>query len=156
MLEELVQVENKKFIGMELRTSNDKGKGDIEIPKHWSLFVEKELWTKVHNKVSEKIYALYTKYENDHTGPYSLIIAYEVRDFPEVLAEDLVKIDSPASSYKKYTISGAFPEKLITQWQDLWSSNMQRKFTVDFELYDESFSFESGDSSGSSIWIAVD
>lgn len=149
-------LESKKIVGIEVRTQNEEGKYDVDIPKHWNRFFQEGISSLVPNKGSEKVYALYNKYEGDHTKPYSLVIGHEVTEAPESLPEPLVSVDVPKASYACYSLDGKYPDSLIAGWKGIWSdSQLNRVYSADFEIYDENFDFLSGEASGASIWIGV-
>jgi predicted transcriptional regulator YdeE len=155
MSQTVVILNKKNFVGVELRTSNEKGKAEIDIPKHWENFFKENIADQISNKSSEKVYALYTNYEGDHTQPYSLIIAFEVNQIPETLPDGLVSVQVPEASYLQYPVEGKFPESIIKKYQEVWSADIERTFSVDFEVYDENFDSKSGDSSGINLLIGV-
>ncbi|SCA62567.1 Putative transcriptional regulator protein YobU [Chlamydiales bacterium SCGC AG-110-M15] len=155
MNQAMIALDTKKFAGIELRTINEEGKADVDIPKLWGRFFEENIGAQILNKSSEKIYALYTNYEGDHTQPYTVIIAYEVDEMPKNLAEGLVFVEVPKASYAHFPVEGKFPESCVVKWQEIWNSDLKRAFVADFEVYDESFDMMSGDSSGLSILIGL-
>jgi len=132
-------VENQKlrlFIGLELRTDNEKCSS--EMPIHKDRFFKENTITKIPNKINGNILALYTDYEGDYTKPYSWILGCEVSSLAEIPA-GLVGKTIPESKYAVFTTQGDFPQGLIAAWQAIWKSNLSRSYTSDFELYRSDF-----------------
>lgn len=128
--------DEKFFIGLELRTSNETC--SLEMPAHKEKFFNENILAKIPNKINGKIFALYTNYEGDYTKPYSWILGCEVSTLDEV-PEGLIGKVIPASNYAVFTTQGKFPEGLIAAWQTIWQANFERSYTSDFELYASNF-----------------
>lgn len=132
-------IENQKqkyFIGMELRTDNDKC--SLEMPAHKDKFFKENTLAKIPNKISEDILAVYTDYEGDQTKPYSWILGCEVSNLNNVPGGLVGKIIAPAQ-YAVFTTQGTFPNGLIAVWQEIWKSNLKRSYSTDFEIYRSTF-----------------
>jgi len=126
------------IIGIECRTKNGADYAAVDIPAHWEKFKSQDIYNKVPNKVSDECYGLYTNYESDHMGAYSLIIGYRVSSIDEI-PEGMVGRVIPESAYAVFDVSGEFPKSLIATWEKIWSLNLNRAYTGDFELYTEKF-----------------
>ncbi len=127
---------NKFFIGLELRTNNEEC--SLAMPAHKERFFKEKILSKIPNKTSGDILALYTNYEGDYTKPYSWILGCEVSSLEHV-PEGLVGKIIPQSKYAVYTTKGEFPQGLIAAWQDIWKSSLPRSYTTDFEVYPSDF-----------------
>ena len=132
----LVEQGQKYFIGLELRTDNQKCA--LEMPAHKEKFFRENILGKISNKNSGDILALYTDYEGDYTLPYSWILGCEVSSLDEI-PEGLVGRVIPASKYALFTTKGNFPDGLIEAWKAVWKSNLTRCYTSDFEVYSSNF-----------------
>src|SRR5579863_5864276 len=126
----------KFFIGLELRTSNEEC--STAMPAHKDKFFRQNIASKIPNKISGNILALYTDYEGDYSKPYSWILGCEVSSLDEIPAGLVGKV-IPESKYAIFTTQGEFPQGLITAWQAVWKSNLPRSYTSDFELYRSDF-----------------
>lgn len=146
----------KKIVGLEIKTSNQDGRAMKDIPPLWQRFYSENLKNQIENRVSDVVYGLYTNYEGDHTQPYSLIVGYEVEQKPEKLPVGCSFYETQESSYVCIPTEGAFPDGLIEAWNFVWGSKLKRRFTHDFEVYDETFDPTSGSSSGVHLYIAVE
>ena len=125
-------------IGIELRTVNQPGRADVEIPQHWDRFIRENVLEGIPHKKNEKVFVLYTDYEGDFTQPYSMIIGCEVASLTEI-PDGLVGKTIPAGTYALFPAEGAFPESVMQAWQDIWNSSVNRAYTVDFETYPADF-----------------
>jgi predicted transcriptional regulator YdeE len=128
--------DRKFFIGLELRTNNQEC--SLMMPAHKERFFKENILSKIPNKVSGDILAVYTDYEGDHTKPYSWILGCEVSSLAKV-PEGLYGKIIPASKYAVFTTKGAFPQGLIAVWQEVWKLNLPRSYTTDFEVYRKDF-----------------
>lgn len=124
------------FIGLELRTNNEECSSTM--PAHKERFFLEDVPSKIPNKISGDILALYTDYEGDCTKPYSWILGCEVANLEEIPSGLVGKI-IPESNYAVFTTQGGFPEGLIAAWQAIWKSNLSRSYTTDFEVYRANF-----------------
>jgi len=146
----------KKIVGLEIRTSNVNGQAASDIPKLWERFYCEGIKDKIMGRASEKVFAVYTKYEGDFMMPYSLVIGCEVNAVPVDIPDGCVFIETMPSSFSKIPVSGDFPSGLISAWERVWSSDFNRAYTCDFEVYDESFDPTTGSSSGLELLIATE
>jgi len=132
----LVEVREKYFIGLELRTDNEKC--SVEMPAHKERFFRENILGKIPNKKNGEILALYTDYEGDYSLPYSWILGCEVSSLDEI-PEGLVARVIPTSKYALFTTKGSFPDGLIEAWKAVWKSDLTRSYTSDFEVYSSDF-----------------
>jgi len=78
---------------------------------------------------------LYTDYESDFTKPYTTILGYAVKDI-EQIPVGMVYKEIPAGTYVEINTTGDVHDGIvIKEWIKIWNSNLQRKYTVDFECY---------------------
>ncbi len=77
----LTVIAEMRVIGLALRTSNAKegNPATAQIGGLWRKFLEESLIEKIPNRKDEGvILGVYTNYESDHTGLYSLVVSAEV------------------------------------------------------------------------------
>ena len=131
-----------KVIGFEARTSNSL-EGDrvtAKIPGLWKRFFEERLEEKIPSRTHPgNLFGVYTNYESDHTGMYSLIVSAEVSSLDRV-PEGMIGLTIPAGKYLVFTVGGPIPDAVIQTWQNVWnyfsqSSEYRRAYTTDFESY---------------------
>jgi predicted transcriptional regulator YdeE len=95
-----------------------------------------------HRVKPETTFCVYTDYESDITGDYTYFIGEEVSSF-ETIPEGFQTLSIPAQTYAKFTTEpGPMPDVVIGAWQKIWQMTpedfgSQRRFSADFELYDE-------------------
>lgn len=136
---EVIRHREFRFLGMSAVTSNQAElKGEGVIPSLWTHFYANNVLEHIPNKINSSIIALYTKYESDETGPYTIAIGTEIiegKPVPSGLEEWVV----PESNYVVFTTRiGPVQEVVVETWQEIWewSKYNERAFQADFELYD--------------------
>nr|NGX46557.1 hypothetical protein [Chlamydiota bacterium] len=71
---EVVELAPKYIMGLEVRTSNQPGEAEKDIPLLWEQFFQNGGTEPIPNKINGDIIALYSGYEGDYTEPYSVVI----------------------------------------------------------------------------------
>lgn len=136
---EVVQKPAILVIGIDCRTSNAPEAGPKDIPKLWGRFYDEDMISRIPNKVSNEVIALYCDYEGDYTQPYSVVIGCPVRSI-DILPEGMVAKIIPASSYALFLAVGEYPVSLIETWEKIWQEQaLERTYTGDYEVYKEKF-----------------
>ena len=127
------------IIGIECRTSNLPEAGPYDIPKHWEKFYKSDIISKIPNKTSNEVLALYCDYEGDYTQPYSLVIGCPVSSI-DVIPEGMVAKAIPTGSYAIFRAVGERPKSLIETWGNIWQQpDLERTYTGDYEIYGDKF-----------------
>ena len=142
-----------KIIGIELKTTNENGQAVKDIPKFWQKFYSENLKNQIPNKIDEEIFGLYIDYEKDFTKPYSFIIGCKVSSLDKI-PQNMVSKTIPASKYEVFTVKGKFPDELLKTWQYIWSSDLKRTYTGDFEVYGKRF-FNNPQNPEIDVYIAI-
>ena len=131
------------IIGIDCRTSNAPNRGPHDIPKLWGRFYSEDIISRIPNKASNEVIALYCDYEGDHTQPYSVVIGCPVSSI-DAIPEGMIVKTIPASSYAVFQAVGDYPTSLIETWGTIWSqTDLKRTYTGDFELYGDKFTSQS-------------
>ncbi len=135
---EKVLLEEIKLIGLSLgkKTTNENGQSAIDCGSHWQKFEKGKYTERILNKASDEIFAVYHEYEEDHTAPYSYFIGCKV-DNNAVAPTDMDSLTIPGAEYLKITAKGKMPDCVANAWREIWSSNFERAYRADFEIYDE-------------------
>ncbi len=120
---------------IKIRTNN---KNSSLIWELWNDFYSKwhfkNLWLEWKN-----IYAVYHNYELDRNWKfdildwkYDLIIWWESNNenYESIILNDWI--------YEKFDTNWEMPEKIIKKWTEIWSSNINRNFKTDYEVYENS------------------
>lgn len=121
------------LVGVEIRTNNS---ATTEIGELWQSFYANSVQDRIPNCIDSRLFGLYSHYESDHTGDYSFMIGCPV-DALENIPQGMVGRTVPAQTYQVARAQGALPDALIDTWQSIWSSDIPRSFTYDFEIYDD-------------------
>jgi predicted transcriptional regulator YdeE len=151
---ELTTREEVMLIGIEVRTTNqhEMSPATAKIPGLWGHFHEDQVAKKIPNrKPGGAQLGVYTKYETDHTGPYTLIVGMEVAGLSSIPA-GMTGLAIPAGQYQAFTARGPMPQALIDTWIYIWNyfsgnTSYQRAYTTDYEVH--------LGSDGADIYIAV-
>lgn len=122
-------------IGIALRADNTDPAVGEKIGAHWQRFFAEGIPGKIAGRMDDAFVAVYTDYAGDHTRPYSLIVGCRVEN-EAIAGEGLVKIHVPAQAYAFMTARGSMPGAVVDAWQAIWSSDLKRSYTSDFEVYD--------------------
>jgi len=110
------------------------------IPVLWRRFFVDDVSAKIPERLPvSDVIAVYTDYENDDHGPYSLLIGHKVGTLdrtPKGMAGVLV----PAGRYLCFTANGPLPETSVAAWQEIrqffaLSHEYERAYTVDYEVH---------------------
>ena len=125
------------FIGISVRTTNEKGKMGHDIPKLWQQFFSENILEKIPNKLENSIYSVYTEYESDFTKPYTVVLGCKVANLDKI-PEGMVGITVPGGRFTKFTAKGDLHKGVVfSEWLKIWNTNLNRKYTADFEVYGE-------------------
>ncbi len=146
------EIPSFKIIGIEVKTTNEKGAKDIGAL--WGKFYGENIAGKIPNKESEEIYAIYTDYESDYTGKYTTVIGQKVTTLKSI-PEGCIGREFQGGSHKKFMAKGAMPDAVVQAWKEIWDKDkiLNRKYTSDFEVYGDKS--QNGDNSEVAIYIAV-
>ena len=131
----LVEEPAKLVIGIAIRTSNASAE---DISHLWDRFYRENIVSKIPNKATPDVVALYCDYEGDHTKPYTLIIGCKVSTLKNI-PSGLVGKELPSTTYAAFKAKGPFPKTLIEAWQTVWESDLKRSFVGDLEVYGPGF-----------------
>ncbi len=139
----LAEVDGFDVVGVSVVTDNSKGTEDINAL--WERFFKDSIGQKIENKTDDVIYAVYSDYKGDHEAPYRLTIGYRVKDesIAGQMTPELHHIKVHGGEYALLSAAGEQPKALIETWEAIWSSDLEREFKTDFEVYGPRF-FEDG------------
>lgn len=143
-------MDNFKIIGISIQTTNES-MADIE--SLWGRFWGENIADKIPNKASAEIYAVYTDYESDHTGKYTLLIGLPVTTLDNI-PDGFVGQEIAIGKYQKYTSKGKMPEAIIKTWTEIWQdSTLKRAYRADVTVHGEKY-FQ-GDSAEVETYISI-
>ena len=101
----------------------------------WQRFEKGDYANKIPNKLSNEVLAVYHDYDGDHTNPYAYFIGCKVKKGTPVPA-GMNGLVITGALYYQITAKGKIPDCIINVWKEIWSSNIKRAYTADFEVYD--------------------
>ena len=134
---ELIELDEFKIIGKSVRTINWGSKSLNDMGELWNNFLNNNLIEKIPNKLSDDIYCLYTDYESDYKSYYTAILGCKVISLNSI-PEGFIGRTIPTLTYNKIPSIGKIPESIFKSWQEIWQSDIKRKYIADFEVYGES------------------
>ncbi len=152
IMSETVEKESITIIGIACKTSNAVDAASVDIPKLWQRFYAEGTALAIPNKISHDVIALYCDYEGDFTKPYSLVIGCPVSS-KETIPEGMVAKIIPGGTYERFLATGEFPASVVKTWNTIWTADLKRTYTGDYERYGEAFS--SGTSKDVEVFVAV-
>lgn len=131
---EIVGLEKKVVVGLMKKTTNNNNQAVIDIGLLWKDFLGSGVYSKIKNKTNYKTIGLYTDYEGDFTKPYKFYACCEVDEAGEIVAS-LEKKVIEAGKYAKFIVNGHVKNAVGEFWSKLWKMDLDRKYTSDFEEY---------------------
>ncbi len=137
----VVELNAFNIVGISTQTSNaNEITEQAKIPQLWDHFYQQNITDQIAEQKNGHVYGLYSDYETDVNGNYTLTLGVEVNN--DDIQGDLVVKTIPAAKYLVFTSDkGVMPEVVIQTWQEIWAwfanSKVERTYTGDFELYDE-------------------
>jgi predicted transcriptional regulator YdeE len=131
-----------KLIGIEVGTTNqaETNPATAKIPALYGRYYQDHIAEKTpHKKKDGSMLGVYTNYESDHTGAYTLVIGLEVTSLESIPA-GLTGITIPAAKYLIFPARGPMPKALIETWTHIWNyfpghPNHPRAYTTDYEIH---------------------
>ncbi|MDA3616653.1 GyrI-like domain-containing protein [Polluticaenibacter yanchengensis] len=142
-------------IGISVRTTNANGQSGRDIEALWGEFWGKGIQHQIPGKVSDDIYAVYTDYETDFTGPYTTVIGLAVHSL-ENIPEGFVGLNIEPASYEKFVSKGKMPGAVVNTWLDIWQDkafNLKRAYYADFTIHGKKY--YDGDNAEVETFISV-
>jgi len=148
-------IDEFNIIGISIRTTNQKGQASKDIETIWSRFWNEKIQEQIPNKLHENIYAVYTDYETDFSGPYTTIIGLPVSSLA-IIPKGFVGITVKKAVYRKFVSKGKMPDAVVNTWMEIWENNklnQARTYKVDFTIHGEKY-FD-GDAAEVETFISV-
>ena len=130
------------LIGIATRTANrdEMAPATAKIPALWGRFFQEGIAERIPNrKPGGFTIAAYTKYESDHTGPYTLLVGPEVTSI-ESIPRGMASLIIPAGEFLVFNAQGPMPKALIDTWIFIWNyfgdgPSHKRIYTTDYEVH---------------------
>ena len=132
---DLITIDQFQLVGISVRTSNH-GEAVKDIEGLWGRFWSEDIRNKVPNKISEDIHAVYTDYESDYNGAYTMLIGMPVSSLSNI-PEGFESITIARDQYKKFVSKGKMPEAVVKTWMEIWQADksLNRAYKADFTVH---------------------
>ncbi|CAM4444300.1 GyrI-like domain-containing protein [Paenibacillus tarimensis] len=154
------------LIGLSARTTNaEEAAGSGRLPQLWQQYMESGQLAGTTVDNPHLVYALYTDYESDASGAYTVLIGHESSELLQEQPKETASLPGltrgfvPSGSYMVFTSrKGPIWEVAAEAWQDIWayfsqSEVEERTYAGDYELYD--FSKWTPEEAVISIYIGI-
>lgn len=131
---EIVSLQEKIVAGLTIRTSNQDAAMAESIGKLWHTFFTEGVYHSISNKQNDKSIGLYTNYEGDTHDAYDVIVGCEVAG-THFLPAGIQIQTIPNGKYARFIVHGDVKQAVTAFWTELWTMNLNRKYSCDFEEY---------------------
>ncbi|MFI5161807.1 MAG: GyrI-like domain-containing protein [Sphingobacteriales bacterium] len=132
-IEPALTLQDSFFVaGIGIRTTNQDGRAQKEIGDLWATFMSENIKGKIPAKYSEDVYCVYTDYETDHTGWYTTVLGYRVR---EAGHNGMFVALVPSGNYKQYKPQGQLADSIGEAWMQIWNGGEGRSYVADYDIY---------------------
>lgn len=138
--------------GISVRTINKNGQSKKDMMALWQRFMQNNLAGQIHDKASEAVCCVYTDYEADYKGYYTAVLGCKVNSINN-LPDGFTGVTVPAGRYQVCYLAGNAHDSVLTAWQEIWDSEIERKYTADYEVYN--FNTKSVGEAEMKIYLAV-
>lgn len=131
------KIEKLMIAGLSIQTNNanEINEENAKIPTLWNDYLEQNYEGKIFNKAKGRsMYGVYSKYESDVTGDYTVTLGIEVTK-----PKNAIVIKN--QRYLVFTRKGELPGVVSDAWTEVWEyfsnaqSEYKRAYTIDFEKY---------------------
>lgn len=130
---EIVELTEKIVAGCCARTNNNSPDMTAVIGGVWQRFYSKGVYANIPNKMNEKALGIYTDYESNETGDYTVMAGCEVSRSD--LKGNFEVRTIPSGKYAKFVVKGHMRKAVAEFWQELWKMKLNRSYICDFEEY---------------------
>ncbi|NFA42010.1 AraC family transcriptional regulator [Clostridium botulinum] len=131
---EVVNLKEKKVVGVTARTKNCDENMIKIIGSLWQNLYEGGVYNTIKNKVNDKAIGIYSDYESDVNSEYSVTVGCEVNEIEDISEDTIVKV-IPSGKYAKFIVRGQVQQAVNDFWQELWNMKLNRNYKCDFEEY---------------------
>lgn len=126
---EIVNLEEKTLVGVSERTGNSDPRMGEVIGGLWGRLYEDGVIATIKNKLNDHAIGLYSDYAGDQ---YCVTVGVEVSQAEN---EELTVKTIPAGKYARFSVIGNMVTAVAEAWSKIWSMNLDRSYTGDFEEY---------------------
>lgn len=131
---EVVELSEKTVIGITAPTSNSDVNMPFVIGKLWQDFFQNGIFAAIENKVGPTTLGIYSDYEGNENDSYHVTVGCEVSSVGTPPKGVIVK-QIPKGRYARFIVQGHMQQAVADFWQKLWTMDLDRAYTYDFEEY---------------------
>ncbi|MCM3766408.1 GyrI-like domain-containing protein [Neobacillus niacini] len=133
------------IIGYELKTKNEYGQNNKDIPEFWEQYMRNNLGCNIPNPLHPNVELGICTDFNPETGEFVYVIGMEVEEGTQA-ADGMVYRDFPELEYAVFTTpksdEGSFVASIQSTWKYIFTewfpqSGYEHHGSIEFELYDE-------------------
>ncbi len=133
---EIVNIGKFIVVGIFVYTTNEGGQSQNDIGQLWQQFYGENVMEQIPNKIDKRIYAVYSDYSGDETAPYEVIIGCAVSS-SEQIPEGMKSVTVEGGRYQSMNSTTTNAQQFVMEaWQKIWTTQMDRTFQADFEVYE--------------------
>lgn len=126
---EIVQLGQKTIVGVSGITGNHDPRVSEVIGGLWQQLYQEGVSARIEHKANGYAIGLYSDYADDK---YCVTVGHEVT--APGTDELTVKV-IPAGNYARFSIRGHIVGAVVDAWNAIWTMDLDRSFTGDFEEY---------------------
>lgn len=118
----LVQRTAMAYVGLQTRTTNalEMDSSTARIGKLWEQAYATNVFDTIPQRLDDATpMAVYTDYDNDHHGEYTLLVGAGVAGIDQI-PEGLHALVIPSGQYLTFTATGSMPQAVIDVWGEVW------------------------------------
>lgn len=131
---EVVELKQKKVVGIMARTSNQDEKMSQIIGELWQQFYGQGIYQAIEERVNDCSIGLYSNYSDGARDAYDVTVCCEVAKDAKRPEGTVVKTIE-AGKYAKFVVKGDVQKAVAEFWGKLWGMDLDRRFGSDFEEY---------------------
>lgn len=131
---EIVELKEKKVVGLMARTGNNDVNMTQTIGDLWQHFYKDGIYHSIARKKNNCGIGLYSNYNDGVNDAYDVTVCCEVTDVQKLKDGIVEKTISPGK-YAKFIVHGNMKTAVMDFWIKLWEMDINRKFDCDFEEY---------------------
>ncbi len=124
--------EGFRAIGLSAKVRNDD---PAAVGGLWEKFQQSNILAMLPAGTDPKLHCIYHAYAGNFLDPYEMTIGYVVAA-GTAPPKGLSAVDVPAQPVALFETVGDQPATLLTQWQSIWKSDLDRAYVADFDVYD--------------------
>jgi len=131
---EIVELKEKKVVGLMARTGNNDVSMTQTIGDLWQHFYGDGIYSSIAGKKNNCAIGLYSNYNDGVNDTYDVTVCCEVNDVQE-LKDGIIEQTINPGKYAKFIVHGNMQTAVFDFWTKLWAMDIKRKFDCDFEEY---------------------